>query len=105
MTLTFTGRETPIVHRIMNAHNAHKTNKLSILTKGDANDIDDRGLYPHKQHFLGKDEIMGRAYGFLPYVGNITILLNDYPWMKWVLIGTMAFFTMIGRDTQKGLLM
>ena len=30
--------------------------------------VDDRGLYAHRQLFLGRKEIMGRAQGFLPYV-------------------------------------
>jgi len=91
------GRDIPIVHRTMNVH--EKADKsIAVLTKGDNNQVDDRGLYAHRQLFIGKKEIMGRAQGFLPYVGMITIWLNDYPWLKYILIGSMGFFVIIGRE-------
>lgn len=73
--------------------------KLALLTKGDNNRIDDRGLYDHRQKFIGRKEVMGRAFSFLPYIGIITICLNDYPWLKYLLIGMMGFFVMIGRES------
>mmetsp|Transcript_8389 Transcript_8389/g.19748 ORF Transcript_8389/g.19748 Transcript_8389/m.19748 type:complete len:184 (-) Transcript_8389:101-652(-) len=91
------GRDIPIVHRVMNTHEK-ENGTLSILTKGDNNQVDDRGLYAKKQLFIGKKEIMGRAQAFLPYVGMITIWLNDYPWLKYILIGSMGFFVIIGRE-------
>lgn len=91
------GRDIPIVHRSHNVHeNAPK--HLSIVTKGDNNNVDDRGLYRPGQLFLQKSNIMGRAYAFIPFVGMITIWLNDFPWLKYVLIGMMGFFVMIGRE-------
>jgi len=91
------GRDIPIVHRVMNVHT--KSDKsIAILTKGDNNQVDDRGLYAHKQLFITRKEIMGRAQGFLPYVGMITIWLNDYPWLKYLMIGSMGFFVIIGRE-------
>ncbi|CAK0808642.1 unnamed protein product [Prorocentrum cordatum] len=114
-------------------------------------EVDDRGLYTHKQLFIGRKEVMGRAQGFLPYVGMITIWLNDYPgapraasaargascralqgprclfhpdesrrpcsaprrlgaaaqWLKYILIGSMGFFVVIGLfltvDSQTGM--
>lgn len=92
------GRGIPIVHRVLNAHKS-TSGKLALLTKGDNNQVDDRGLYRTKQNFIGKKEVMGRAFGFLPYVGMITILLNDYPWLKYIMIGSMGFFVMIGRES------
>merc|ERR1719487_2702 len=91
------GRDIPIVHRILNVHEDMQGN-FSILTKGDNNQVDDRGLYAHKQLFIGRKEVMGRAQGFLPYVGMITIWLNDYQWLKYILIGSMGFFVIIGRE-------
>ena len=58
--------------------------QLQILTKGDNNLVDDRGLYSDRQLWLDRDSIMGRARGSLPYVGMVTILLNDYPNLKYV---------------------
>lgn len=39
-----------------------------------------------------------RAY--LPYVGYMTILLNDYPMLKYLVLGLMGFFTIIAKDPQ-----
>merc|ERR1712203_624166 len=91
------GRDIPIVHRTMNVHEK-ADGSLSVLTKGDNNQVDDRGLYAARQLFISRKEIMGRAQGFLPYVGMITIWLNDYPWLKYILIGSMGFFVIIGRE-------
>lgn len=92
------GRDIPIVHRAHNVHENTTTGHLSIVTKGDNNHVDDRGLYKPGQLFLKKSNIMGRAYAFIPFVGMITIWLNDFPWLKYVLIGMMGFFVMIGRE-------
>jgi signal peptidase I len=92
------GRDIPIVHRTHNVHENEKTKHLSLVTKGDNNNVDDRGLYKPGQLFLNKKNLIGRAYAFIPYVGMITIWLNDFPWLKYVLIGMMAFFVMIGRE-------
>ena len=91
------GRDIPIVHRMLNVHET-ADGKLAMLTKGDNNQVDDRGLYAARQLFLSKKEIMGRAQAYLPYVGMVTIWLNDYPWLKYVLIGSMGFFVIIGRE-------
>lgn len=92
-------RGVPIVHRVLNSHHSRQDGKIAMLTKGDNNSVDDRGLYATKQNFIGRPEVLGRAFGFLPYVGMITILLNDYPWLKYLLIGSMGFFVMIGRES------
>jgi len=92
------GRDTPIVHRTMNIHEK-KDRSIAILTKGDSNQLDDRSLYAHGQNFIGRKEVMGRVRAFLPYVGMITICLNDYPWLKYMLLGFMGFFVIIGRES------
>mmetsp|Transcript_28580 Transcript_28580/g.81791 ORF Transcript_28580/g.81791 Transcript_28580/m.81791 type:complete len:182 (+) Transcript_28580:112-657(+) len=91
------GRDIPIVHRTMNVHEK-ADGTVALLTKGDNNQVDDRGLYAHRQLFISRKEVMGRAQAFLPYVGMITIWLNDYPWLKYILIGSMGFFVIIGRE-------
>lgn len=55
---------------------------VKFLTKGDNNNVDDRGLYAPGQLWLTKKDIVGRARGFLPYVGIITIFMNEYPKVK-----------------------
>jgi signal peptidase I len=74
--------------------------ELSILTKGDNNQVDDRGLYnfDEKQMFISREELLGIAVGYLPKAGVVTIWMNDYPWFKYALISSMAFLVMIGRE-------
>ncbi|NWW35598.1 SC11A peptidase, partial [Panurus biarmicus] len=55
---------------------------IKFLTKGDNNAVDDRGLYKQGQHWLEKKDVVGRARGFVPYIGIVTILMNDYPKFK-----------------------
>lgn len=55
---------------------------VKFLTKGDNNNVDDRGLYAPGQLWLTKKDVVGRARGFLPYVGIITIFMNEYPKIK-----------------------
>ena len=52
------------------------------LTKGDNNQVDDRGLYAPGQIWLERKDIIGKAKGFIPYIGIVTILMNDYPQLK-----------------------
>eukprot|EP00940_MAST-03C_sp_MAST-3C-sp2_P002474 g2474.t1 len=94
------GRDIPIVHRIIKVHqpNDEDPTDVEILTKGDNNLVDDRGLYSDRQLWLDRESIMGRARGSLPYVGMITILLNDYPKVKYVLVGLMGFFVLTSRE-------
>jgi len=92
-------QEIPIVHRVI-AVQEKEENEIYILTKGDNNSIDDRGLYARGQLWLNKSDLMGRVRGYLPYIGMVTIWLNDYPMLKWVLIGLMSLFVIIAKDPQ-----
>jgi len=61
----------PIVHRII------KTTPDGVLTKGDANQVDDRFLYPTDfKSILSRDLILGKVRGQIPWIGYITILFN-----------------------------
>uniref|UniRef100_A0A7N5JIA0 Signal peptidase complex catalytic subunit SEC11 n=1 Tax=Ailuropoda melanoleuca TaxID=9646 RepID=A0A7N5JIA0_AILME len=75
------GREIPIVHRVLKIHEK-QNGHIKFLTKGDNNAVDDRGLYKQGQHWLEKKDVVGRARGFVPYIGIVTILMNDYPKFK-----------------------
>lgn len=55
---------------------------VKFLTKGDNNNVDDRGLYAPGQLWLTKNDVVGRARGFLPYLGMVTIYMNEYPKFK-----------------------
>lgn len=43
---------------------------------------------------------MGKMRAYLPYVGYMTIMLNDYPMFKYFVLGMMAFFTIVAKDPQ-----
>lgn len=97
------GRDIPIVHRVLKLHEKSvrymiiylivncvwffsKNGTVKFLTKGDNNSVDDRGLYASGQLWLTTNDVVGRARGFLPYVGMVTILMNEYPKFKVCLI-------------------
>lgn len=54
------GRDIPIVHRVLKVHRDAE-GKVKILTKGDHNDMNDRGLYNRGQLWLDQDDIVGRV--------------------------------------------
>ncbi|KAF3681409.1 Signal peptidase complex catalytic subunit SEC11C [Capsicum annuum] len=82
VTLAFEGREIPIVHRVIKVHERKDTGEVDVLTKGDNNFGDDRLLYAQGQLWLQRHHIMGRAVGFLPYVGWVTIIMTEKPIIK-----------------------
>eukprot|EP00656_Telonema_subtile_P049812 TRINITY_DN6281_c0_g1_i4.p1 TRINITY_DN6281_c0_g1~~TRINITY_DN6281_c0_g1_i4.p1 ORF type:complete len:186 (-),score=44.35 TRINITY_DN6281_c0_g1_i4:246-803(-) len=94
-----TGRDIPIVHRIIKVHQKATPEDGSrpsqdLLTKGDNNNLDDRGLYNEGQLWLSDQEVIGRTVGYLPYVGMVTIMMNDYPMLKYITVGLMGFFVL-----------
>ena len=52
----------PIVHRVMKVHEK-ASGAVELLTKGDNNRVDDRGLYAPGQLWLERDDVLGRAVG------------------------------------------
>ena len=66
------------MHRVLKVHEK-KNGEVEVLTKGDNNRVDDRGLYAPGQQWLKREDILGRARGTLRYLGMVTIILNDYP--------------------------
>lgn len=91
-------RDIPIVHRILKVHRDSETGKVELLTKGDNNRVDDRGLYAPGQLWLGREDVLGKAIGTLRYVGMVTIALNDYPVLKYVLVGMMGLFVLTSKE-------
>ena len=117
------GRDIPIVHRVLRVHERGLVTRESapppvsplsmaaavvpandtagsvvFLTKGDNNAIDDRNLSAPGQLWLRRTEILGVARASLPYVGMVTILLNDYPMLKFVLVGLMGLFVLTSKE-------
>jgi len=84
------GQDIPIVHRILKIHKDNESGEDYILTKGDNNNIDDRALYNKDQLWIKKSDIIGKVKGFLPYIGYITIVMSDYPKLKYALLGVLT---------------
>ena len=92
------GKAIPIVHRVMRVHEESPADEAQILTKGDNNKIDDRGLYPKGMMWLSKSNIVGKVYGTAPYVGMITVIMSDYPQLKAILIAVLGFMVLVNRE-------
>ena len=92
------GRDIPIVHRVVRAHERREEDEMDILTKGDNNYNDDRVLYDPGQEWIHKGNILGRAVGYIPYAGMATIIMNDYPIVKFVLIGFLGLLVVTSKD-------
>eukprot|EP01113_Clastostelium_recurvatum_P004545 TRINITY_DN1200_c0_g1_i3.p1 TRINITY_DN1200_c0_g1~~TRINITY_DN1200_c0_g1_i3.p1 ORF type:complete len:195 (+),score=26.12 TRINITY_DN1200_c0_g1_i3:36-587(+) len=92
------GKDIPIVHRILEVH--EKPNgDVDILTKGDNNSHHDHfGIYAQGQQWLSRKHVIGRVEGFLPYVGMMTILMNDYPQLKFALIFVLGLFVITNKE-------
>ena len=147
-------RDIPIVHRVIKVHEK-ESGEVDLLTKGDNNAVDDRGLYAASQSWINKEHVIGRAKGYLPYVsarcprrlamlasawpgacatacrrrcccccgpsahcmnahcthlpcacraprlrqiGMVTIIMNDYPMVKYVLVGLMGLFVLTTKE-------
>ena len=63
-------RYIPIVHRVIKVHEK-ENGEVDMLTKGDNNAVDDRGLYAASQSWINKEHVIGRAKGYLPYVRSV----------------------------------
>lgn len=94
------GRDIPIVHRVLRVHTfgAGINATSDFLTKGDNNPVDDRNLYAVDQMWLRRGEILGTAVATVPYIGYVTILLQDYPLLKYALVGLMGLFVLTGKE-------
>jgi len=91
------GRDIPIVHRVIKVHEK-EDGSVKFLTKGDNNNVDDRGLYAHGQAWLQRKDVVGRARGFVPFVGIVTIIMNDYPKFKYAVLAGLGVFVLIHRE-------
>jgi signal peptidase len=77
----------------------HSKTPLRLLTKGDNNLADDTELYATGQSFLNrKEDVIGSVVGFIPFVGYVTILLSEHPWLKQVMLGLMGVMVVLQRE-------
>ena len=87
----------PIVHRVIGIQPLDNGDYIAI-TKVDNNPVNDRGLYEKGDLWLTKKHILGRIRMFCPYVGMATIILNDYPSLKWTILIIMGIFVLTSKD-------
>lgn len=85
-------KEIPIVHRVIEVHEG------KYLTKGDNNQVNDRGLYSSGQMWITRNDILGKAQGVVRYMGMMTIILNDFPPVKYLLVGLMGYFVLTNKE-------
>ena len=90
-------RDIPIVHRAIKLHES-KDGKVKFLTKGDNNSVDDRSLYSPGQMWLQRSDVIGRAKGYIPYIGMVTIAMNDYPQLKYAVLFILGLYVLIHRE-------
>ena len=72
--------------------------QAQLLTKGDNNSADDTELYARGQDFLLREDIIGSVVGYIPFVGYVTILLSEHPWLKKVMLGIMGMVVVLQRE-------
>ncbi|EPE10527.1 microsomal signal peptidase 18 kda subunit [Ophiostoma piceae UAMH 11346] len=90
------GKDIPIVHRIVRKFGVGPTAKL--LTKGDNNAADDTDLYARGQDYIERKDIVGSVVGYVPFVGYVTIMLTEHPWLKTVMLGIMGLVVVLQRE-------
>ncbi|KAI6041500.1 hypothetical protein EDC04DRAFT_2668471 [Pisolithus marmoratus] len=108
------GAEIPIVHRVLETHdvlisNSTRKSKKDVLaryspgpnqlllTKGDNNHADDLELYRGLE-FLERRHIVGKVRGFVPYIGYVTIAMNDFPQLKYAMLGGLGLLALLQRE-------
>ncbi|CAG8226451.1 unnamed protein product [Penicillium salamii] len=82
----FPGKPLPMVHRAIKSVWLDGKEQFT-LTKGDNNDGDDVPLYPPGQLMVGRDEVVGVVKGYLPYLGWLSIGLQENPLVTGSVIG------------------
>jgi signal peptidase len=68
------------------------------LTKGDNNVADDTELYARGQDYLERQDIIGSVVAYIPFLGYVTIMLSEYPWLKTVAVGLMGLTAVLQRE-------
>ena len=71
------------------------------LTKGDNNDRDDTPLYPPGQLYVKRHEIIGTVKGYIPYIGWVTILMTEHPWLKAMVFGAVGASALVRKKRSR----
>jgi len=71
-----------VVHRITKVHKETFSGEMLLLTKGDTNRVDDRGLYTPGQLYLRRKCVVGKVVGQVRYIGVIPLFFGDFFWLR-----------------------
>ncbi len=99
-------KEIPIVHRVVRRFGGggggggggDDPRATRLLTKGDNNAADDTELYARGQDYLERRDIIGSVVAYVPFVGYVTIMLSEHPWLKTVMLGLMGLLVVLQRE-------
>lgn len=47
---------------------------------------------------MEREDIIGSVVGFIPFVGYVTIMLSEHPWLKTVMLGIMGLVVVLQRE-------
>jgi signal peptidase len=107
------GKDIPIVHRLVRKFGfgyvcfenefgpiliIYDRDEAKLLTKGDNNVADDTELYARGQDYIERKDIIGSVVAYIPFVGYVTILLSEHPWLKTVMLGMMGLVVVLQRE-------
>jgi len=81
-------KEIPVVHRVIERfYEPRSSDSVQIMTKGDNNRQNDLFLYENiDRTSLKMEHIENFVYGSLPVVGMMTIWMNAYPGIKYLVV-------------------
>ncbi|KAF7376918.1 Signal peptidase complex catalytic subunit SEC11 [Mycena sanguinolenta] len=83
-----------IVHRVVQTHAGPKDSSRLLLTKGDNNELDDLSLYQGLE-WLEPKHVVGRVRAIIPLVGYLSILVNEYPRLRYAIFGIMGLVNIL----------
>lgn len=50
------------------------------------------------QDYLVREDIIGSVVGYIPFVGYVTIMLSEHPWMKTAMLVGMGLLVVLQRE-------
>lgn len=92
------GFQVPFVHRVLEVHDSTHSESLSYLTKGDNNDHSDRRYYGNDTRWLESPKIIGKVYAFLPYAGQFSLLISEFPALRVLLISLIGILFLVNQN-------
>ncbi|CAL5080957.1 unnamed protein product [Urochloa decumbens] len=88
----------PVVHRVIKVHERREDGGgVDILTKGDANGVDDSAAFLYGyEPCLQRHHVMGKAVGYLPNAGWFSIAVHwKGPVVRTVVVGILSLGLLI----------